>query len=232
MKIILQGLMALCILGARPVQATSALFDTLDQVWIHERYNDGNFPIVIDTLQSYMAKHPTFSRHDSIFIAKHLAVVYSADSLSAEKGKHYMHRLLALLPSVDLVDMYVSEAIERVFERVRHEYQHRQSLASANSAAPPKVEPRHVAAFQSAAPSAKPDTSTSPKILPAAEAAAGNSAGSESKPTDGKVSDSVFRKYRPLLFGLAATAVGTTAYVLWAGSDENETAPQKVYHVR
>ena len=40
--------------------------------------------------------------------AKHLAVVYTANPQTREKGKYFMRRLPALLPTAKLVDMYVS----------------------------------------------------------------------------------------------------------------------------
>ena len=59
-------------------------------------------------------------------IAKHLAGVYSAHPATREKGRYYMHRLLELVPSAKLVDMYVSEEIDRIFDKVREEFLARQ----------------------------------------------------------------------------------------------------------
>jgi hypothetical protein len=98
----------------------------LDQKRIHAEYNEGNFEKVISALETFMAHHPSYSHSDSIFIAKHLAVVYSANPDSREKGKYYMYRLLELLPSAKLVDMYVSDEIDRIFDKVREEFLARQ----------------------------------------------------------------------------------------------------------
>ena len=100
--------------------------DTLSQAKIHDLYNGGDFEPVITVLETYIRNHKTYSHADSVFIAKHLAVVYSANPETREKGKYYMFRLLELLPSAKLVDMYVSEEVDRIFDRVREEFLTRQ----------------------------------------------------------------------------------------------------------
>lgn len=106
--------------------ATVGAVDRLDQKRLHSDYNEGNFEKVIATLEGFMSSHKTFAFEDSVFIAKHLAVVYSANPDTREKGKYYMYRLLALLPSAKLVDMYVSDEIDRIFDKVREEFISRQ----------------------------------------------------------------------------------------------------------
>lgn len=109
----------------RPVPA-AADPAALDQRRIHADYNEGNFDRVTNAIESFMERNGTYSQDDSIFIAKHLAVVYSANPETREKGKYYMYRLLALLPSAKLIDMYVSDEIERIFDKVREEFLARQ----------------------------------------------------------------------------------------------------------
>lgn len=105
----------------------------LDQKKIHAEYNEGSFERVTAALESFMARNKTYSLDDSIFIAKHLAVVYSANPQTREKGKYYMYRLLALLPSAKLVDMYVSDEIDRIFDKVREEFMTRQKAFGVDS---------------------------------------------------------------------------------------------------
>jgi hypothetical protein len=100
--------------------------EVLDQKKIHGDYNEGNFEVVISALEAYLQRNNTYSRGDSVFIAKHLAVVYSANPATREKGKYYMNRLLELMPSAKLVDMYVSDEIDRIFDKVREEFLSRQ----------------------------------------------------------------------------------------------------------
>jgi hypothetical protein len=108
--------------------------DKLDQKRIHADYNDGNFERVTTALEGYMAAHKSYSLADSVFIAKHLAVVYTANPATREKGKYYMYRLLAMLPSAKLVDMYVSDEIDRIFDKVREEFMTRQKAFGVDTA--------------------------------------------------------------------------------------------------
>lgn len=120
--------------SAGPVDPASAFTDgdsslvkeSLDQAKIHAVYNNGDFEPVILVLEGFIKRNKTYSHSDSVFIAKHLAVMYSANPATRERGKYYMYRLLELLPSAKLVDMYVSEEVDRIFDRVREEFMARQ----------------------------------------------------------------------------------------------------------
>ena len=107
----------------------------LNQVAIHYKYSDGDFPSVIQAIDAFTHAHKTYSRGDSVFIAKHLAVVYTANPDTRERGKYYMFQLLELVPSAELVDMYVSDEIENIFMRVRKEYDSRRSETAAQASA-------------------------------------------------------------------------------------------------
>lgn len=93
----------------------------LDQKAVHDEYVNGNFETVIESITAFQKGNPRHSREDSIFIARHLAVVHAANPKSVEAGKHWMHRLILLSPAADLSGMYVSEEIDRLFEKVRQE---------------------------------------------------------------------------------------------------------------
>lgn len=98
----------------------------LDQAAIQSAYNDGDFDKVVKIINDFTLQTPKTSRADSIFISKHLAVVYSANPQTREKGKYYMYRLLEMMPSAELVDMFVSDEVDRIFEKVRKEFMVRQ----------------------------------------------------------------------------------------------------------
>jgi hypothetical protein len=100
--------------------------EELNQKAIHGLYNNGDFEPVIEVLERFQQNHSTYSFSDSVFIAKHLAVVYTASPATREKGRYYMMRLLELVPSAKLVDMFVSDEIDRIFEKVREEFISRQ----------------------------------------------------------------------------------------------------------
>lgn len=98
----------------------------LNQKDIHTAYNEGDFDKVTALIDVFNKANKTYSRADSIFIAKHLAVVYSANPQSREKGRYFMYRLLEMMPSAELVDMFVSDEIDRIFDKVRKEFIARQ----------------------------------------------------------------------------------------------------------
>ena len=107
---------------------------SLNQKLIHDAYNEANFDYVIGTLEKFIKENRTYSLSDSVFVAKHLSVVYSANPATREKGRYYMNRLLELVPSAKLVDMYVSEEIDRIFDKVREEFVTRQRSFGIDSA--------------------------------------------------------------------------------------------------
>jgi hypothetical protein len=109
-----------------PAKPAAGKAEVLDQKKIHGDYNEGNFELVITAIEAFLRRNNAYSRGDSVFIAKHLAVVYSANPATREKGKYYMNRLLELMPSAKLVDMYVSDEIDRIFDKVREEFLARQ----------------------------------------------------------------------------------------------------------
>lgn len=124
------GLFALCIAGiclqgmlANPAFAAIA---TIDQKAIHHAYNEGDFDAVIKLTNPFTNGNQTFSRADSLFVFKHLAVVYTANPATREKGKFFMYRMLEMLPSAELVEMYVSDDVDRIFDKVRKEFMMRQ----------------------------------------------------------------------------------------------------------
>lgn len=116
-KLSLSALLAAAI--AVPASANAPAFD---QARIRADYRDGEFEKVITGLRGFLKTGRTCSRSDSVFLAKHLAVVYAAHPDTRELGRHYMFRLLRTEPDADLLDMYVGQEVDRVFEKVRREH--------------------------------------------------------------------------------------------------------------
>lgn len=96
--------------------------DTVDQQRIHAEYGDGNFEIVVQLLEEFRSKHERYRHSDSVFIAKYLGVVYASNPDSREKGKYWLYKMLQLEPGADLVDLYVGEEVEKIYEKVRSEF--------------------------------------------------------------------------------------------------------------
>jgi hypothetical protein len=98
----------------------------LEQNRIHSVYNEGDFDRAVALIDSFTSANKVYDREDSIFIAKHLAVIYTANPATRELGKRYMFLLLDILPSAKIVDMFVSDEIDRVFDKVKEEFLARQ----------------------------------------------------------------------------------------------------------
>ncbi|MDQ3001782.1 MAG: hypothetical protein M3Y08_11045 [Fibrobacterota bacterium] len=197
--------------ASAPVAAGSA--STLNQAKIHDEYNEGNFESVTAVLESFMAKNKTYSLEDSIFIAKHLAVVYSANPKSREKGKYYMYRLLAMLPSAKLIDMYVSDEIDRIFDKVREEYLSRQKSFGVDST-------------QVSVPQKSPSRQEREGVA----AQERNSAAGESEKANAAPARSGPRKETRYLIagGTVLMAAGVAAYFMF---NDSPTATEKTYVV-
>jgi hypothetical protein len=96
--------------------------DTVDQKRVHSEYGDGNFETVLQILEDFRSAHERYRAADSVVVAKYLGVVYAANPATREKGKYWLYRMLQLDPGQDLVDLYVGEEVQGVFEKVRQEF--------------------------------------------------------------------------------------------------------------
>jgi hypothetical protein len=119
---------------AAAMACASARAATLDQKAVHAVYEEGDFDKVTAKIAAFQKANPTYSRDDSVFIAKHLAVIYAANPETLEKGKYWMYQMLKIMPAADLVDMYVSEEIDRIFDRIRVEFVRRQAQFGVDTA--------------------------------------------------------------------------------------------------
>jgi hypothetical protein len=141
-------LLLLCVASlAYPVRAAA---EALNQQKIHYDYNNGDFDAVDKAILGFLKKNPIHSREDSVFIAKHLAVIYAANPKTREKGRYYMFRLLDLVPTARIVDMFVSEEIDRIFEKVKEERETQRAGTASAAPAPEPAPAAPVAAVASA----------------------------------------------------------------------------------
>lgn len=182
----------------------------LDQKTIHAAYNEGDFDKVTALIDAFNKANKTYSRADSIFIAKHLAVVYSANPQSREKGKYYMYRMLEMMPSAELVDMFVSDEIDRIFEKVRKEFLTRQKGFGVDSAQISMPQKAATGSSATAAANAKP---SEPAAGPSREFLA---ATSEAKQPYWK------RNGFWIAGGLGLVVAGTAAYFIYSQQDAPE----------
>jgi hypothetical protein len=102
--------------------ASAAPRRSLDRARIHGLYHDGEFEKVLRELEAYGKGQCTCLRDDSLFAEKHLAVVLAANPATRELGRYHMFRLLDLSPRADLLDMYVGDEVDAVFDKARKEH--------------------------------------------------------------------------------------------------------------
>lgn len=176
----------------------------LDQKAIHASYEEGDFDKVLVRIEDFQKSHASYSREDSVFIAKHLAVIYAANPETLEKGKYWMYQMLRVMPAADLVGMYVSEEIDRIFDKIRVEFTRRQvqfGVDTARMVLPPK-QPKETGDAVTAA--ATPASKSPPKP----KTAVGKSRESSGWKTGLWVAG-----------GLGVAAAGAATYFLLAGQE-------------
>ena len=95
----------------------------LDTATIRKLYLDGDFDQAIDILETGLKEKRAFNHEDSVFIFKHLGVMYAAKYETREKGKYYMHQLLMVEPTARILDMYASDMIYMIFKNIQDEFE-------------------------------------------------------------------------------------------------------------
>jgi hypothetical protein len=121
----------------RPAATTGSAADRsspLDTATVRRYYLDGDFEPAIDLLETTLNYKTGFSHEDSVFIFKHLGVMYAAKDATREKGKKYMLRLLEVEPTARIMDMYASDMIYMIFRNIQDEFEMaRRRLAKADT---------------------------------------------------------------------------------------------------
>ncbi len=116
---------------AKPVPVQTVVFTApskepaplLDTTLIRKLYMDGDFDQAIEKLENGLKAKPGYTHNDSVFIFKHLGVMYAAKYETREKGKYFMHQLLAVEPTARILDMYASDMIYMIFKNIQDEYE-------------------------------------------------------------------------------------------------------------
>lgn len=96
---------------------------TLDKEAISHAYFEGDFGRVLPPLEMYRQTFPaSATREDSIFVLKYLSVIYAADSSTRPKAESYMVQLIKLMPTIELIDLYISDNIQAIFKDVKKNF--------------------------------------------------------------------------------------------------------------
>ncbi len=107
----------------------------LNQAKIHWEYSEGNFETVIELLEGFRKSKSSCNQADSIFLNKHLGVVYASNPNTREKGKYYFFKMLEVSSTADLSDMFVSDDIDKLFTKVKLENVSRSKTPKMDSSA-------------------------------------------------------------------------------------------------
>jgi hypothetical protein len=100
---------------------------TLDKDAISFAYFEGEFSRVLPPLENYRLNFPAAAtREDSIFVYKYLSVIYAADPKTKIKAESFMVQLLKLMPTIELIDLYISDNIQAIFKNVKADYMNQQ----------------------------------------------------------------------------------------------------------
>ncbi len=100
---------------------------TLDKEAISHAYFEGEFFRILPPLEAYRHSFPASStKEDSIFVYKYLSVIYAADASTRNKGESCMVQLIKMKPTIELIDLYISDNIEAIFKNVKQSYEQRQ----------------------------------------------------------------------------------------------------------
>lgn len=104
---------------------------TLDKAAISHSYFEGEFAKILPPLETYRQSFPkTSTKEDSIFVYKYLSVIYAADPSTKAKAESYMVQLIKLMPTIELIDLYISDNIESIFKNVKENYEHQQKYVN------------------------------------------------------------------------------------------------------
>jgi hypothetical protein len=203
-----------------------------------ECYRQGDFEQVIRQLSPILSVGNPVSKMDSIFAFRLLGVVYAADPKTRELGRHCWMNLLDRDPQANLVDLFVGEELDHLWERARLEHQARMAMlqrarkdtvwmTSDDAAAlqklldmedesiPPKSSEQHQVAER------VQEKTMSEMPIPSATIPFGN----------GSVSDNRPYWKRPGTWIAASMAAGVVGFTVYYTFGENAEPPQKLYHV-
>lgn len=103
---------------------------TLDKPAISKAYFESDFTRILPPLEAWRQGIADKTRDDSVFVFKYLSVVYAANPATKERSRSFMFQLLTLAPTIEILDMYASDEIERTFHTVKKEFKERKDYLS------------------------------------------------------------------------------------------------------
>lgn len=181
---------------------------TLDKPTISKAYFEGEFWTVINALEAFRKANKTSTREDSIYTFKYLSVVYAAEPTTRAKAESYMYQLIRMMPTIDLLDLYISDNIQSIFVKVKSDFEKVESSKAATTQPTPQsaAQPAQVAAAPARAYPAAPA-----QPVPASSSQA-----------DKPKKKSSLKVWAPLALG--GVGIATATFFLVASGDEASNA--------
>jgi hypothetical protein len=102
--------------GPRP----EAAVDTFE---VRRLYSDGEFDEAVARLEKGIAARKPASKAESVFVYKHLGVMYLAQYQTREKGKWHLRQMLETDSSAQITDMYASDMVYMIFKNILDEFE-------------------------------------------------------------------------------------------------------------
>lgn len=126
------------------VCTVTAHAEGVDSSRVQKLYMDGEFEPAIAILEMDLKSGKNLSHNDSVFIFKHLGVMYAATYETRERGKAYMFQLLMVEPTAKIMDMYASDMIYMIFKNIQDEFETKRARLGPErpAAKPPEKEPK------------------------------------------------------------------------------------------
>jgi hypothetical protein len=218
-------MIGLFLLAASPALALKGINadGTLDKQTISKAYFEGEFWTVINALEAFRKSGMKTSREDSVYTFKYLSVVYAADPTTRKKAESYMYQLIKMMPTIDLIDLYISDNIESIFKKVKSDYEKLEKVHAENSPGMEASKRDSSAALAAAKPQAKDPVATRD-----ATARAQENPDAPDKPAQEKKKPGI-KPWVPLALG--GIGVAATAYfllTLGSGSESGADSPRPV----
>lgn len=106
-----------------PVKSSKPAQPAMDTNKVHEIYLEGDFDQAIRSLDGQIKSRRPMTHQESVFVYKHLGVMYAAQQSTRDKGKFYMSELINIEPTAKILDMYASDMIHLIFRNVQEEFE-------------------------------------------------------------------------------------------------------------
>ncbi len=100
----------------------------LDGAAVNLMFHEGELEPLADRLEAYLKVTPESNEEDRLIAYKFLGIIHSSRPESRLKGESYFYQMLKIAPNIELVQPYVSDRIQEVFQNVKKEYHKREAL--------------------------------------------------------------------------------------------------------